>query len=395
MNIGIYNEPSGAAIGGTESCVALLAETLSRQHRVEIVHHRPSLTTSLLGETFGVNLEGVRMRYAHYDEPGNFSRMEPWSRYPRLKEWHAELSKPYDVFINFTHGMPPFCHAKFGVLVVLFPMFEPFNAWPWIDGSAQSSSTLRKYLRKAYYEWEWKRRFYNYNVRLAISQFTRRWTKDRWGVDCQVLYPPVDTDFVMAEKANVILSVGRFAGAGVKKNQLEMATVFRRMVEDGLCGWRFVCAGPLSDSVSDKAYCEEVRRVAPPERSQLLVNVERAKLRKLYEKAKIFWHATGYGNDEKLAPELMEHFGIVTVEAMAAGCVPVVLNRGGQAEIVEHGVSGFLWNTLDELAGYTARLIEDDGLRARMSTAARVRSRSFDRNNFVDRSRDLLRPFLN
>jgi hypothetical protein len=26
---------------------------------------------------------------------------------------------------------------------------------------------------------------------------------------------------------------------------------------------------------------------------------------------------------------------------MAAGCVPIVINRGGQREIVEHGVTGF------------------------------------------------------
>ena len=59
----------------------------------------------------------------------------------------------------------------------------------------------------------------------------------------------------------------------------------------------------------------------------------------------------------------MEHFGITTVEAMAAGCVPVVINKAGQREIVEDGVSGFLWNTWGELKDRTQLLAEDGNLR--------------------------------
>ena len=68
---------------------------------------------------------------------------------------------------------------------------------------------------------------------------------------------------------------------------------------------------------------------------------------------------------------------------MAAGCVPVVINKGGQTEIVEHGVSGFLWESLDELRDYTTRLIRDDNLRAKMSDAARTRAQLFSRETFV------------
>lgn len=394
MKIGIYNEPAGAAIGGTEYTAAVLAEALGKQNQVEIVHHRPSLTSSLLAETFALNLNGVRMRHVPYEDPHNLNGHGRWSRYQQLKTWHANLSEPYDLFINFTHRMPPFCHARFGALVVLFPMFEPFNTWPWIDDSPHNASFLRKHLRCSYYEWEWRKRFQSYRVKLAISQFAKKWTKNRWRVDCQVLYPPVDTRFCTVDKANIILSVGRFGATGVKKNQLELAMAFRRLAEENLRGWKFICVGPLSDSVTDLAYFKEVRRIAATGQSEVVANVEYWRLRKLYEQAKIFWHATGYGNDENLNPELQEHFGIVTVEAMAAGCVPVVINGGGQRELVEHGISGFLWNNLDELVDYTVRLANDDGLRTRMSTAARIRSQSFDRNHFVNRFRRVLHPFL-
>jgi glycosyltransferase involved in cell wall biosynthesis len=60
---------------------------------------------------------------------------------------------------------------------------------------------------------------------------------------------------------------------------------------------------------------------------------------------------------------------------MAAGCVPVVVNKGGQPEIVEHGKNGFVWNTLDELKAYSRAherrgvVAEDVGGRPRTRSA--------------------------
>jgi len=83
----------------------------------------------------------------------------------------------------------------------------------------------------------------------------------------------------------------------------------------------------------------------------------------------------------------MEHFGIVTVEAMAAGAVPVVVRRGGQPEIVEHGVSGYLWDDIAQLGTYSAELARDQGKWSAMSDAAMARARTFDGAQFVERFR--------
>ena len=79
-----------------------------------------------------------------------------------------------------------------------------------------------------------------------------------------------------------------------------------------------------------------------------------------------------------------EHFGITTVEAMAAGCVPVVVARGGQTELVTHGVDGYLWQTPDELDAYTLRLLQDEDLRRTMAAAARLSARRFDHRHFTE-----------
>ena len=111
--------------------------------------------------------------------------------------------------------------------------------------------------------------------------------------------------------------------------------------------------------------------------------MDRRELKNLYEQSSVFWHAAGFGVDENTQPMFAEHFGISTVEAMAAGCVPVVIKKGGQKEIVEHGVSGFLWETLDELGSYTQTLLADDKLRTQMSEAARERATMFSRDSFI------------
>lgn len=46
-------------------------------------------------------------------------------------------------------------------------------------------------------------------------------------------------------------------------------------------------------------------------------------------------------SDIFIMPSLYEPFGIVAIEAMAAGCCLIVTATGGLDEIVEHGVSGF------------------------------------------------------
>jgi glycosyltransferase involved in cell wall biosynthesis len=55
-----------------------------------------------------------------------------------------------------------------------------------------------------------------------------------------------------------------------------------------------------------------------------------------------------------------EPFGLVVAEAMAAGTPVVATPRGSLPELVEHGVTGFLGETDEELAAFAARVPELD-----------------------------------
>lgn len=391
MRIGIYSSAASGSLGGAEGSIAVLAEALGRHRDVQIVHHRASLTAQQLEELFAVDLSAVRLRYVE-PEPHTFGDSRwPGRRYQEAREWQRAVSCPYDLFINFTHYMPPFCHARMGVLMVLFPFYDPLTSWPARADTSDTSSLFWKSGRGLYYNWEWKRRMASYPLKLANSRFTAKWTMTRWGVKSHVVYPPVDVNFLPIEKENMVLTVGRFTPL---KKQLEMVSTFLRLSSDEFQEWTCICAGTVGDSASSRTYYEEVARSAAGYNVQFAPDIDRLSLKRMFESSKVFWHAAGLDEDDSVRPELSEHFGIATVEAMAAGSVPVVINKGGQQEIVEHGVNGFLWNSLDDLREYTVQLAKNESLRARMSDAARVRARCFSRERFVENFRALVEPFF-
>ena len=78
------------------------------------------------------------------------------------------------------------------------------------------------------------------------------------------------------------------------------------------------------------------------------------------------------------------------VEAMSAGCVPVVYGAGGLPETVVQGQSGFLWRDVAELKEFTLQLAADQGIRSDMSKQAVERSERFNRQRFCHEIETLL-----
>jgi glycosyltransferase involved in cell wall biosynthesis len=383
MHVGVYNEPSGT-MGGSEYLVSVIADALAARHDVEIVHHNPRLTLEQLRAQSGLALNRVTLRRVSREEapdprvPKGFRKLR--HRYDVQRAWHATLSRPYDVFINSTHGVPPFCHARRGVLLTLFPLYSRRRMWPWVE---PGPPTTERRALTLYFDWMWRRRFGSYQDRFSISRYTRHWTKAWWNVDTDVLYPPVDTRFEESSKADLILSVGRFSTYSHSKRQIETMRAFCEMKATLPGDWSYYSVGGLIANPDDQAYFDEVSRIAATCGARAIPNVARRALRDLFARAKVFWHAAGFGAAANAGPFEAEHFGISTVEAMAAGAVPVVYDQGGQSEIVEHGSSGFLWSTLDELRTFTERLAGDETLRNTMATAARARAAMFSRERFV------------
>jgi glycosyltransferase involved in cell wall biosynthesis len=219
----------------------------------------------------------------------------------------------------------------------------------------------------------------SYTTFIANSQYTRRWIDKIWNRDSVIIHPPVRARVSPTEKSHVIACVGRFFDPihGHSKKQLELLTAFADMVRShlGVDDWRLTLIGGADARSRD--YVMRLRRAAIELPIEVHVNVDREIVDQTLSQASIYWHGAGYDEDELTHPDRLEHFGISVVEAMAAGAVPLVFGAGGPAEIVRHGVDGFHWHTLEQLAQLTRRLMGDSDLLSSMSRAAQERAKDF------------------
>ena len=230
-----------------------------------------------------------------------------------------------------------------------------------------------------------------YDAIWGISEFSRYWIEQYWHKQCEILTPPVNVeDFQPLEKKNQILSVGRFFAGSHNKKHLVMVNAFKEMIDTGLRGWEFHLAGGTTPGLGHEEYLKKVYDAATGYPITIHPNIAFQDLVKLYGESGIYWHASGFGEDVDKEPIKFEHFGITTVESMAAGCVPVVIGKGGQPEIVRNGETGFLWLTIEDLKNHTQKLIRDSKMRQQFSLAAEAESHYYDKEHFNDNLRRLL-----
>ncbi len=84
-----------------------------------------------------------------------------------------------------------------------------------------------------------------------------------------------------------------------------------------------------------------------------------------------------------------EPFGLSVVEAMACGTPVIAFKRGSMPELIEHGVTGFLVDTLDEAIEAIGRIGEIDRARCRAAVKA-----GFTVDRMADRYLSLYRSLL-
>ena len=174
------------------------------------------------------------------------------------------------------------------------------------------------------------------------------------------------------------------AGPRPRKRQKEMVEFFAAASRAGrLPGWRMYVVGGMEDS--QRGYVDEVRAAGAGAPVEVITNAPRSQVEHLLSTSSVFWSATGYGEDEARAPWASEHFGMTTVESMAGGCVPVVIDRAGQKEIVREGVDGYRWSTPEQLVARTVEVAQDEALRARLAASATERAQQFSEDAFADR----------
>ena len=396
MKVGIYHANWGS-IGGAESYVGHMAEILGRSYDVEIVHHNSfGLSKAVLEEALRINLDRIGSRLVPIPERIRYSASNPLRHYRLERDWAAELSRPYDLFLLSGLTMPFFCHARRGVLLTHFPL-ETEDEFHGRDGDEwRKRSRLGRGLRTSYQRWLLTQRFRSYDLKIANSEFTKDWIRRRWKTDSEVVYPPVLVEYGRVKKRPNILAIGRF-DPHVKKQDV-LVRAFINLCDSGVENWTMTLIGGLNEQSREDGYhdhcvqfVEELKAISSGYPVTFLTNTSGAVLRRSLETSSIFWHAAGFGQAE---PGLMEHFGIGTVEAMAAGCVPVVFRGGGQPEIIREGEDGYTWKDPADLLEHSRALIATQGMIEKMSENARKNVSRFSKEAFESRLLTVLADLL-
>lgn len=214
------------------------------------------------------------------------------------------------------------------------------------------------------------------------SEFTRQVIERTWHRSVDVVHQP----FVelparpnILSKEKIILHVGRFFTQLHTKKQDELIKLWRDVTQQySLKGWKLVLIG----KVEDQKFAQRVTRLARSLPVEIYHDVTRGDLENWFQRAAIYWHATGFGSDPVDEPMVQEHFGITTLEAMSYGCVPVVYLQGGQVEILGSELASLGWSEKKQAIATTFQLISDTKLRQKLARIARKRAAVFNQDRF-------------
>lgn len=351
LRVGIYS-PYLHIFGGGERYLLQIAESLSKDHEVYL--YTDSSIREKAKYTFNISLDRVK-----------FLPIEKINQKNVFKKY--EMLRSYDIFFFTTDGslfLPAPCQ---NFLVIQSPAHIP----------ELSLLNKIKLLR-------WKV--------ICYSKFVERIIYSRIKKESIVLPPAIDTklySYDFSQKRNIILSVGRFYSHLHDKKHRFLVDVFKKTYKKNFPNWELIIAGGLTEKVG-KEIVKELKKKSRGYRIKILINLPFDKLIKVYQQAKIYWHAAGFGEDLEKFPERAEHFGITTVEAMAAGAVPVVFKAGGQKEIITEGKNGYLYQTEEELVKKTYKLIKDKKLLERLSNRVVSAASYFSSQRFYAKLTNLL-----
>ncbi|MFZ1549331.1 MAG: glycosyltransferase family 4 protein [Microgenomates group bacterium] len=320
--VGLY-DPYLDVLGGGEKYLLQMLSTCEEMGYQPTIFWNKNLQKEI-SQRLNINFRSLTFEKNIFIDPSIHS----FQRFLKLKE--------FDVFLYISDGSYFFSGARRNIVHAMVPLKNLYL-----------SSSLN---RIKHLNWSF----------VANSYFTQSHLKN-WGVNSTVLYPYLDKNFLEApikKKEQIILSVGRFFGHLHSKNHERMIDVFLKNKKLSN-GYTLVLAGGLKDE--DREYFESLKeKIGDVKNIILKPNVSYDELLGLYLKARYYWHFAGFGINDVSHPELVEHFGITPIEAMAMRVIPFCFNAGGPKELIADGVNGFLFNDEAELIGKMSSVMNDE-----------------------------------
>ena len=223
------------------------------------------------------------------------------------------------------------------------------------------------------------------NSIIVNSQFHKELFERCTQKRAMTVYPPVSIDkfrelTTKRRDKNLVVTCSQY----IETQNLDSVPKIAKLVNNG----SFVVIGPSSST--SKNTLEKLQRsittLSLEHRVTLLTNQPFSKLFELLSIAKVF-----------LRTLHNEPFGISIVEAMAAGCVPVVPRDGGPwLDILDssQGKYGYSYDTLEEAADCIRILLENEQLRNEVSKRAQKRAENFESSFFEKKIQKVVRAAI-
>jgi len=239
----------------------------------------------------------------------------------------------------------------------------------------------------------------SYDTVLVFSQFVRNILVGRINAfqfcnEIAVLEPPARIDAPIGAPDDapsgrpIILSIGSFFAGLHNKRHDVLITGIRELVQAGVAAELHI-VGSLPPHREDLLHYGALGQHSRGLPVYLHPNASQRAIRDLRATAQIYWHARGFEADPEINPELCEFFGIGIVEAMAAGCVPLVVANGGPTQFVRDKETGFQYATIDELVAKTQAILQDRARAVAISEQAMREAGRFSESTFQDKWRQL------
>jgi glycosyltransferase involved in cell wall biosynthesis len=367
MKIAIYH-PDLNLFGGGERVALTIASMLSEDNQVDLFTPY-DVSKEALESYFNIDVSGIRIRSF-----GKLIRALPSLETvkPSLYLRNAyRLLNNYDLVIDTcTNG---WFDKKLKPKTLCYIHFPKFTT---------KKTGLKSILNPLIIK---KDRAFTYDKILCNSNFTKEFVSTMTDRELEVVYPPVEVESITPKKKiKRIVTIGRLTED--KKIDV-MIEAFKR-----LKGLSFHIIGSFRENTTlyNKAYLDSLIEKAAGYPIHFHINLPHDEVLRFLEESLIYWHARGYGETD---PHEYENFGITTVEAMAGGCVPIVINLGAQPEIVQNNKNGFCWDRPSDLIKFTNKVLSDKKLAGKLSDNAINDSKVFSSGYFRKEITTVLQSF--
>lgn len=308
MRIGFFS-PTINRVGGGEWVTLNMIHALKAKNHKIVIYSAEKIDPIHIQRFFGHNL--------YFDE---------------VNQWPS-IFDPYNL-----ESIYPNCLKSFLFRVKCDLLIDTFSndLLPWTDavyfqGESRVASHLPKGVKGLFFlPYKALLTHTNRHVRPEekILMTCSKWSAERIektaGLHINVLYPPISDFFKVKDinnqpKSDVITAVIRIS----RDKRPETIPRIAKLVSNDV---PFVIIGSCKHEHELNALNnlrESIRKLGMDKKVKVLLNVSRERHREILKRSKIYLH-----------PFSIESFGISIVEAMSAGCVPVVPDCGGPREFV-------------------------------------------------------------